>query len=355
MSNPTPSSHTNNFDALRLFAALLVVFGHAFTLTGEAGPSFAGNGVATIGVKIFFVVSGYLVAASWARDPDFGRYMQRRLLRIMPAMIAVVLLTVFVLGPEMTNLSLAQYFSHPETLAYLGNLLFHYAFALPGVLAGNQPPVEVNGSLWSLPAEFSMYLLLPALVWFCAKAGGKQLFAAIALLFALTSPVLVRALPGIDDTLIYGTRAWAWMSVTPFFLLGACYALCGWQRFLDARIAALFLLALAASHAAPLIEEWLLLAALPYIVLAFGCASAKGLKGATRFGDLSYGIFLYAYPIQQVLVTAKLPGGAWLNFAMAAPIAAICAFASWHLVEKRALAFKPGTAIDTPMTVQPAE
>src|SRR4051812_44373783 len=67
----------NNFDALRLFGSMLVLYGHAYALVGVPGPGFASNGVATIGVKIFFVISGYLVIASWLRDPHPLRYIQR--------------------------------------------------------------------------------------------------------------------------------------------------------------------------------------------------------------------------------------------------------------------------------------
>src|SRR5262249_39569085 len=87
---PWPSmKHENAFDALRLFAALLVIFGHAFRLTGDTGPAFAGAGVATTGVKIFFVISGYLVAQSFLRDGDPRRFLQRRALRIVPGLAAV--------------------------------------------------------------------------------------------------------------------------------------------------------------------------------------------------------------------------------------------------------------------------
>src|SRR5689334_15260083 len=127
--------HDNAFDALRLFAALLVIVGHAFRLTGEAGVMFAGAGVATTGVKIFFVISGYLVAQSWLRDPDARRFLQRRLLRIVPGLAAVVLVTVFVLGPLLSTLPAAAYFADPRTWTYLANLAFYPADALPGLFA----------------------------------------------------------------------------------------------------------------------------------------------------------------------------------------------------------------------------
>jgi peptidoglycan/LPS O-acetylase OafA/YrhL len=64
----------NNFDQVRLFGAILVIYGHSYPLTGVTLPGFAANPVSTIGVKIFFSISGYLIAASWLRDPNILRF-----------------------------------------------------------------------------------------------------------------------------------------------------------------------------------------------------------------------------------------------------------------------------------------
>jgi peptidoglycan/LPS O-acetylase OafA/YrhL len=335
--------HDNAFDALRLFAALLVIFGHAFRLTGEIGPAFAGVNVATTGVKIFFVVSGYLVAQSWLRDPHSGRFLRRRLLRIVPGLAAVVLLTAFVLGPMMSSLSVSAYFSDPRTWTYLANLAFYPADELPGVFGTNVAPHEVNGSLWSLAPEMSMYLLLPAMaVVSLTLTGAYRLFALLAFLVTLVALLVVLPAPELRQWLVYGTRVWAWFSVAPFFLVGACFAFCGWDRFLNRAIAFGLLALLLVMPTVPLLTELLLIAALPYIVLAFGTAPAPFGGALTRRGDLSYGLYLYAFPIQQALVaTVGTPGGALGNFAITAILAAGCAALSWHFVEKPALRAKP--------------
>jgi len=335
--------HDNAFDALRLFAALLVIFGHAFRLTGEPGLAFAGNGIATTGVKIFFVVSGYLVAQSWLRDPHFGRFMRRRLLRIVPGLAAVVVLTEFALGPAISNLPVSAYFTDQHAWSYLGNLAFYPADALPGVFASNIAPNEVNGSLWSLPPEMSMYLLLSVLAGVSfALTGAYRLFALAAILFTLVGLVVVVPSPELRQWLVYGTRVWAWFSVAPFFLVGACYTFCGWDRSLNRGVAFLLLALLFVAPEVPVVTELLLVAALPYIVLAFGNAPAPLGGALTRNGDLSYGLYLYAFPIQQALVaTVGTPGGAFGNFILAAVLAAACAAMSWHFVEKPALRAKP--------------
>jgi peptidoglycan/LPS O-acetylase OafA/YrhL len=335
--------HDNAFDALRLFAALLVIFGHAFRLTGDIGPAFAGVNVATTGVKIFFVVSGYLVAQSWLRDPHPGRFLKRRMLRIVPGLAAVVLLTAFVLGPMITSLPVPAYFTDQRTWAYLANLAFYPVDELPGVFAANIASNEVNGSLWSLAPELSMYLLLPVVaVVSLALTGAYRLFVLAALLVTLTALLAVLPAPELRQWLIYGTRVWAWFSVAPFFLAGACFAFCGWDRLLNRWIAFGLLALLLVAPTIPVITELLLIVALPYIVLAFGTAPAPFGGALTRRGDFSYGLYLYAFPIQQALVaTIGTPGGALGNFAITTVLAAACAALSWHFIEKPALRAKP--------------
>lgn len=335
--------HDNAFDALRLFAALLVIFGHAFRLTGEIGPAFAGVNVATTGVKIFFVVSGYLVAASWLRDPHPGRFLRRRLLRIMPGLAAVVVLTAFVLGPMFTSLPVSNYFADQQPWVYLANIAFYPADELPGVFAANIAPHEINGSLWSLPAEMSMYLLLPVVaVVSLGLTGAYRFFALAAFLVTLVALLVVLPSPEMRSWLIYGTRVWAWFAVAPFFLIGAAYAFCGWDRFLNRGVALGLFAMLVILPTTPLLTELLLVATLPYIVLAFGTAPAPFGGALTRRGDFSYGLYLYAFPIQQALVgTAGTPGAAWGNFAMTTILAGGCAALSWYLIEKPALRAKP--------------
>lgn len=344
--------HDNAFDALRLFAALLVIFGHAFRLTGETGPSFAGAGVATTGVKIFFVISGYLVAQSLLRDADPRRFLQRRLLRIVPGLAAVVLLTVFVLGPALTTLSASAYFADPRSWSYLANLAFYPADALPGVYATNVAPGEVNGSLWSLPPELSMYLLLPVLATVSFVLTRRyRLILLAAVLVTLVELLVVLPDPTLREWLVYGTRVWAWFSVAPFFLFGACYAFCGWDRSLNRAVAAALLAVLLVAPTVPVLTELMLIGALPYVVLAFGVAPAPLGGALTRHGDFSYGLYLYAFPIQQALVALAIPGGALGNFALAAALAGCCAALSWHLIERPALRLKPRTPTAAPVAL----
>ena len=341
---PRPPERDNNFDVLRLFAALLVIYGHAYALTGAAAPAFAGNGVHTIGVKIFFSISGYLVAASWLRDPDLLRYLIRRAVRIFPALAIVVLASAFVLGPLMTTLPLRSYFADPSTAFYLKNIVLYISYHLPGVFMTNPWPVAVNGSLWSLPAEFSMYLLLPATL------GGVGLprlrpvaFAAGTLVFCCVAVYFVRIAEPRAPIVVYATNVWSWLEVAPYFLIGAVYAVGRLERFLNLPVAFIGLFALAVFETGPAVKEALLYMALPYGCLAFALERSRALKVFVRAGDLSYGLFLYSFPVEQILAAFfGARGGPWKTFLTATLLSAILAYASWHLVEKRALQWKPG-------------
>lgn len=112
----------------------------------------------SIAVGIFFVMSGYLIASSWLASSTPRSFLLKRALRIFPALIVAVLLTVFVLGPMVTQLSLSQYLEADGTWTYLQNILLVTRYELPGVFTGNVYPEVVNGSLWTLPLEVLMYI-----------------------------------------------------------------------------------------------------------------------------------------------------------------------------------------------------
>jgi peptidoglycan/LPS O-acetylase OafA/YrhL len=143
----------NNFDFLRILAALFVIFSRSFPLSGNAfEPLGFVTGYLTfgaLGVVIFFVISGYLITKSWVEHPSWTRFLWNRSLRIYPGLCAVILLSIFVLGPFVTNLTIVQYFAQSEFLwLYLKNItLISISYYLPGVFIDNPYVGAVNGSL----------------------------------------------------------------------------------------------------------------------------------------------------------------------------------------------------------------
>jgi peptidoglycan/LPS O-acetylase OafA/YrhL len=328
----------NNFDALRLFAALSVIFSHAFLIaegTQKREPLIVATGnqamLGLAGVFVFFAISGFLVTQSFETTGNARHFLIKRALRIFPALFVATLLSAFVLAPLVTSLPAHAYFSRPEPYEYVldNTLLDQSVHQLPGVVfVKNWVGREINGPLWSLNCEFVLYLMVMGL----------------GLLRLLNLPVAL-ALLGLGLACIHfpALRAlggWGW--TLGFFAAGMVLYKLRASRIFDGRIALLALVGLVAS--VPL-GDFILLFPL------FGCYLALWLAlnprlpplPATRFGDLSYGLYIYGWPVEEAVMWAS--GGRalwWQVFLVALAAAAALAFLSWHLIESRALRLKPG-------------
>jgi peptidoglycan/LPS O-acetylase OafA/YrhL len=329
----------NNLDFLRLAAALFVVLGHQYVLFGLNPPAALGSSISTLGVQIFFAISGWLVGRSWDRDPNLLRFALRRGLRILPALVVLTLLTVFVLGPAFTTNPFGSYLTNPRTYEYLQNIAFYINYYLPGVFENNQVKYAVNGSLWSLPSELSMYILVAVVgTVFPARLNVALFWASLLALMSMLKYYLVKIYVG-SPIVIYATSLPATVEVGVYFVAGVFLWKCNTfhKPRLDLGIIAIFVLS--ASATIPPVVDSLLFA---YAVLALGLARTPLLKATGRYGDLSYGLYLYAFPMQQA--SYQLFGtqwGFWFPLFTATAAAACCAYISWHLVERRALQMKP--------------
>lgn len=337
------SDHRNNFDLVRLTAALFVLLSHQFTLSGLPEPAaYKVQTLGGLGVLIFFVISGFLVARSWQADPHAGRFALRRLLRIWPGLAVVILLTALVLGPALSSLSPVAYFSDPLFARYLKNLQFNTQYELPLRFDGNAFPTAVNGALWTIPEELKCYVLLAL-----AAMTGLLRWRWLLLALLIASAALYFGPAAAADSWA-GTYHWTHqrrylLEFGLFFFAGsAFYTL----RIHDDGTRTVALLALcwllgAAALAAglPMLALWL---TTPITVLAIGNASTPYLRQAGRFGDLSYGVYIYAFPVQQTLIWTFRDRLSWTGILLSTLCTVVLlAFASWHLVEKRALRLKP--------------
>nr|WP_315487055.1 acyltransferase [uncultured Undibacterium sp.] len=329
---------TNNLNFLRLIAAGLVLYGHSAILLGHPEPLFLSwMPLGPLGVAIFFVISGYLVTQSWQQDPNLRRFFIRRCLRIFPGLIVCVLLCIFVLGPWLTSLSLKQYFAHEATWSYLRNIGLYIVYYLPGVFEHGRVPNAVNGSLWSLPLEFFLYIAVALLGMISTKKWMTiATFLASALLY------LFWAQSATEMLVVYGTDLRQLFINGTYFWAGAVFYQLDLKRYFS--ITSVVLAGVGMLCIQTNFPQYLFLAGwglLPLIVLAFGLSTNEFLTRMTATGDYSYGVYIYAFPVQQAIVFLypNLSFGIYVGLCSAVTL--MLAIFSWHLVEKTALAFKP--------------
>jgi peptidoglycan/LPS O-acetylase OafA/YrhL len=328
-----------NLDAVRLIAALGVLIGHGFDLRRGGSIILAGIPMSSMCVMVFFVISGWLITASWDRDPRPLHYLRNRVLRIFPALIAVVLATTLVLGPTATTLTTSAYFSDPLTWKYLGNaaLLTRHA-SLPGVFTTNPYPTVVNGSLWTLPIEFACYLAVPLV---CLLPVRQRFIAVSAIAVAAITAFYKIPL----HVALLSSPAALWCMLFAFFAAGAALralaVILGHQRWLRVDMALFVIIAqaflLAVQPGWGVIANWL---ALPYVVMSLSLSSTPVLRRMSRFGDFSYGLYLWAYPVQQVVIWRRIYPPMWIDLPLVAAIAGCLAALSWFMIENPSLALK---------------
>ena len=334
---------SNNFDALRLVAASSVIFSHAFLLSQggqDNEPLMRITGGQTVlgvvGVFVFFVISGFLVTQSFETTGSPLRFLAKRGLRIYPGLAACILLCVFVLGALVTSLPLGDYLRSAGVYDFLlNNLALNVEHnGLPGVRFTGFPVGDiVDGPLWSLPCEVVMYLMVLGL-------GSLRL-----LRLWLLVPLLALGLGCIwfdtaQSAWFIGSVGW----LLAFFVAGIILYTLRHRRIFTGRIALAALVGLAAS--VPL-GAFILLFPLfgAYLVIYLALERRLPVIPAARVGDLSYGLYIYGWPVEQALLYVS--GGTlawWQLFPLALALSAALAFLSWHLVEKPALRFKPRRA-----------
>lgn len=329
------SHRQNSFDALRLFAAWLVILGHGFILSGstERLPLWGGIDVSVLGVAIFFTISGYLIWKSWASATTWHDFVAARALRIFPALILVVFVTVAILGPLVTSVGAGAYFGDFSTYKYLLNsFIFDPQYTLPGVFLNLPVTDAVNGSLWTLRAELLCYIAVPLAAFF------PRLFQPY-LLFASGFALIYFGLG--TNTLLFGTNVSVASLYWGFFAMGSGLAAVNFRNKLTFVIPfTSIILWLLATSSSNIFLQVMGMCSLAVAIISVGLLNIPVIRDTARFGDFSYGMYLVAFPVQQTLLLL-LPGRSpWLYVGIVTAISLVIAWGIWHLVEARALSQK---------------
>ncbi len=323
------SSRDNNLDIIRFAAALAVIFSHSFTLClGTEASGYLSNwtdgrlSTGGLAVGVFFLFGGFLIAKSCESHRSAKRFFTLRALRIFPQLLFVVALMALVIGPLISTVAPQQYFGDAETYRYLLNGVLIMQHNLPGVFESNPYPNVVNGALWTLPVEFACYVL--CYIGFKLTGFDKKKFAiasipCVALIvtyfafFNLFQLSVVRAI-----VLFYiGVALYVYRDhivLTPKFGLATL---------------ALFAILLACK-----LDVIAMLFVFPYAFFWLGYGTKKKFSNFARHGEYSYGIYLWGWPIQQMLCLAwPHPMLPIVNAVIASLIAICCGIANYRIID----------------------
>lgn len=341
----------NNFDILRLICALLVVVSHSYALLGlgDSEPLLyltQSMAFSAIGLCGFFTISGYLILNSLVTSKNVFSYLVKRFLRIFPGLLACLLLVAIACSFFYSGDN--NYWAQKETYSFVWNNLGLYTiqWGIPGVFENN-PMSTVNGSLWTLAHEFTLYLLIIGLFFVRKHKSVITGLTITALILCMTKNVYFADKFAHTEVLCLGVNSFS--RFAQFFLVGMllqnrkCFKtdkarliICVISGFLAIGI----LIVHSCIHTSVNLSPFVMLcASLIFIMLGemYWKSVSDGLK---QIGDLSYGTYIYAFPIQQMLI-ALLPNITPIGLMILTIVSVLpVAFASWHIVEKRALGLK---------------
>ncbi|PWH82805.1 acyltransferase [Algibacter marinivivus] len=332
----------NNFDFLRFLFALLVVISHSYPLSGNDESSqwiyqvTQGQIVlARIGLSGFFVISGFFIYRSLQRSESLFSYFKKRFLRIFPGLFVVLLLSVllipFVYEGQFPLTKNESYFTYlPNNL-----LLYNFQGVVNGVFNAN-PYHAINGSLWTIRYEFSLYIALSLLYFFRkSKKVQKGLLSLCFLgLIILNNFFLTR----FSGSSIFGMLGFEILDLGTFFVGGSLLATFNFEKIKNKWILFIAFLALLISIYFQFYNA-IKHVILPVIILLLGFATLPFFNNFGKIGDMSYGIYIYSFPVQQALVYYyKLDVYQLMFFSII--ISITLGYLSWHLIEKKALAYK---------------
>lgn len=337
---------TRNHSAtlLRLVAAFLVLSGHMSYICGMTPAVLWDEQVQSMGVKIFFLLGGVFITRSWQGDPHPLRYGIKRFFRIWPPLAAYVLAAALVIGPLASDLPAGQYFSSPLFTGYLNNLRLFISYSLPGLFADNPYPNAANGSLWTLPVEAAMYLLVPLLCLVLSRIRSARLRQGAAWAMAAAAcagQLLLAARPG-SRAVFYATDWVAAMDIIPFYLIGMAFALCpAVQKWLNLPAALLLMMVFTALGLQGGLRQLLFFPVFSYLILslAFGVQITSRRIPFDKL-EISYGIYLWGFFVQQLLELLLIRRGLalpfWVQLVLCTAVSAALGWLSRLAVEQPA-------------------
>jgi YD repeat-containing protein len=333
VSTENTMDRDNNFDSIRLIAATTVIFSHSFLLAdqNELREPFvkllgAHNILGLYGVLVFFIISGYFVTRSYLNSASPIEFLQKRFLRIFPGLIVCAFILTFVIAPLFFNGSFASYYLSADPYRYFLRTIFLQQPGWPNISGVNFYDLKcgsiLNGSLWSIQSEVLCY----AIVFFLGICGLLNVRTSVALL----------AFGMLSNHYFNGGNVF----VLPAFSAGMVMFFVREKYKFQVKgvLAIVTLIALIVGGMSGYLRDVAFPIFGAYAIICLGFTRTFSLGRGAKFGDLSYGTYIYGWPVEQCVRAACGDGAMWWKvFLMSLPITLLLGFLSWHMVEKVAL------------------
>jgi len=344
----------NSFDDIRFMLATLVLFVHSYALLyGEGGEKDFfitlvnyQLGLGSIAVYGFFILSGFFMIQSLESKSSLAQYTKNRLLRIIPAFWMSLGISAFILVPIISNQGNIFSFEDGSALDFFTKAgsfhIFGYAWTITGAFPTNPTVDGINGSIWTLKHEIALYFILPLIVWL--SHGRRVLLLVIFVVFFILALANI-----LTDFMIFNIpccRGWVFASNEyNSFIIFASYFFAGvviyqYREYFEVSkrlFAFAFVLFILSMFFGNL--KIITLIALPLLIITFGATFKR--KVFSKTGDYSYGMYIYAFPVQQTLVHFyREDMNVYLFFVASFVITLILSIISWHLMEKIILRWK---------------
>lgn len=324
----------NNFDLIRLLAAIVVVIAHTasnsqyesfLTLETIFNPKTA--------VDAFFIISGFLIFRSFDNSSSLSSYIKKRAKRILPAYAAVIIVCACALF-FVSSVSFSEYFNL-EFFQYIFYNLLTLNFlqsTLPGVFVDNPQTAAVNTSLWTIKIEVMFYIVVPFIAYFLGKINKALGIGIIYFLSILYSNVVMQFSDRLSPELVIQLEQQL-PGQMAFFISGALLYYF-YDKFSDNVMLLLPIAAFIIAIHNYALEIYLFYPFALAVIVIYFCLKFKYLGNFSKYGDFSYGMYIWHFPILQVFVHYNLFRNPWIGTPLVFACVFLASYLSWNFIEK---------------------
>lgn len=340
------------FDMFRVLFACLVILAHAPELTdGNRNRELwnrwthSGNTFGTVAVDGFFLLSGFLIVQSWQHNPEILNFLRKRMLRIVPGFVVASVLSVLIIGLLAPGV---PHFFRNLGRPFVKSMLVFGVPVTPPLLPGMPYPVA-NGSFWTLPYEVRCYCLVSVLgICTVVRRPAIWLSVTIGLLLGTAVPEITSQWHWhLRTETLSGTVANDFHLTASFFVGGCFYLFHEWIKFRRLFALAAGGVLLAVRLLSPEHLEVAVIVFGGYLMFYLAQLPTDRFANMRRLPDLSYGIYLYGFPIESLWIWYR-HGSPWVTAAVSTVLAAAMGWLSWHYVERPMLRLKRRSTASLP-------